>query len=243
MRVNALADAVAFTGDIQALMGKPAAASYARATSLLNALVILDPKNRQWQHAALNIRVKEAALLLASRDTAAAARLLAEARSKLSALVTEEPSSRAFTVTLAMSWRIEAQLRLATQANDAREAAARALELSGTLIEGARADHKAIGEFAQSCVSAGRIALAQSQPDLARQHWNRCLTVLAPRLPASNDWRALDPAAQALLLLGKPEEARPLVERLGRLGYHSIDPLAASTFDANFPPISPTKNQ
>jgi hypothetical protein len=80
-----------------------------------------------------------------------------------------------------------------------------------------------------SCVLAGRIALASAQPEVARRHWQRALEVLAPRLPASNDWRYLDPAAQALVLLDRVAEARPLIERLQRFGYQAIDPLASAT--------------
>ena len=99
-----------------------------------------------------------------------------------------------------------------------------------------------VGELAQSCVLAGRVALADDQPDVARRHWMRALEVLAPRLANSNDWRFLDPAAQALVLLGKTDEARPLIERLQRFGYHPIDPLAASILDLASLQVSSTKN-
>ena len=191
----------------------------------------------------MNIQIKQAALLLGRGETAAAAPLLADARDKLGALVKAEPSSSVFTATLAMAWRLEAQLRLATHAPDADIAATSALDLGGTLVNGAQADRKAVGDYAQSCVLAGRIALAQAQPDLARQHWNRCLEVLAPRLTESNDWRFLDPAAQCFLLLGRIEEARPLAARLQHLGYHSINPLVASMLDATSSPVSPTQNK
>jgi len=53
----------------------------------------------------------------------------------------------------------------------------------------------------------------------------------------------LDPAAQALVLLGKTTEARPLIERLRRFGYHPLDPLAASILDTPDPTGSSTKPQ
>lgn len=67
--------------------------------------------------------------------------------------------------------------------------------------------------------------------------------MLAPRVADSNDWRFLDPAAQALMLLGKTDEARPLIERLQRFGYHPLDPLAASTLDLASLPVTSTKNK
>jgi hypothetical protein len=51
-------------------------------------------------------------------------------------------------------------------------------------------------------------------------------------LSDSNDSRFLDPAAQAHLLRGDAAAARPLVARLGRIGYRAPDPLAASLLEA-----------
>ena len=242
-----LAQSVEFAAEIQALTGRraDALASYARAQPLVDTLVAQDPKNKQWQLARLNVRVRQAGLLLAEGDAPAATRILAETRDKLEALVKTEPSSRVFTATLAVAWRLDSRLRLAAQRPDASEAVARALDLGEILIKetAARDYDLAIFGFAQSCILAGRIALAQAQPDVARRHWNRALEVLAPRLADSNDWRFLDPAAQALVLLGKTEEARPLIERLHRFGYHPIDPLAASVLEAASPPVSSTHNQ
>ena len=67
----------------------------------------------------------------------------------------------------------------------------------------------------------GVIGAALAAPMLARHGWAQ-----------SNDWRLLDPAAQALVLSGKPEEARPIIERLRRFGYHAVDPLAASVLES-----------
>jgi tetratricopeptide (TPR) repeat protein len=169
--------------------------------------------------------------------------MLSETRDKLEALVKAEPSSRIFARLLAAAWWLEGRIRAATQRPDASDAVTHSIDLGETLIKEARVDNGMIGEFAQSCILAGRIALAQGQPDAARRHWNRALEVLAPRLAGSNDWRFLDPAAQALVLLGKTEEARPLIEQLQRFGYHSLDPLAASILDGASLPVSSTKNK
>jgi tetratricopeptide (TPR) repeat protein len=116
----------------------------------------------------------------------------------------------------------------------------RALELSESLIKESRANHRTVGEFAQCCLLAGRLAQARGQPAEAARHWQRALEVLTPRLPGSRDWRLLDPAAQSLVLLGRPDEARPWIEQLRRSGYHPLDPRAAETLGLPRPaPISP----
>jgi len=240
-----LGQGLALGADVLTVMGRraDAAAAYARAKPLLDTLVAQDPKNRQWLVAMLRIQNQQLALLLAEGDLPAAIRFLSESHDKLEVLVAAEPSSPVFTRLLAATWRLEGRIRMAAQHPNANDAVARALELGEALVKGARADNGTIGEFAQSSILAGRIALAQGQPDVARGHWNRALEVLAPRLGGSNDWHYLDPAAQALVLLGRTDEARPMIERLQRFGYHPLDPLAASILDASSQPVSSTKNK
>jgi serine/threonine-protein kinase len=232
-----------FVGNVQGLLGRRlnAANSYARAKALLDVLTTQDPRNRQWQVGFSSLRLQQAALLIADGDRAAATSTLIETRIKLEALVTAEPSSRVFPAILATWWRLEARIRLFDKRADALDAATRALELGAPLVVDARADNKAVGDYAQSCLLAGRIAFAQAQPDVARRHLNRGLEVLASRIATSRDWRLLDPAAQSLVLLGKTNDARPLIEQLRSFGYHSIDPLAASILEVAPSPASSAK--
>jgi hypothetical protein len=72
----------------------------------------------------------------------------------------------------------------------------------------------------------------RNEPDVAQQHGQLALALLVPRLAQTNDWRLLDPAAQAFVFLGRPAEAQPLVARLRGFGYHALDPLAASILEA-----------
>jgi hypothetical protein len=103
------------------------------------------------------------------------------------------------------------------------------VELGAHLVNDGRADNPAMGEYAFACILAGRIARDSVQFDTAQAHWRRVLTLVAPKLPESKNWRVLDPAAQALVLLNRAAEARPLIERLRGIGYQSTDPLARAT--------------
>jgi eukaryotic-like serine/threonine-protein kinase len=239
------ARSLAFTSTVQAVQGRlnDAADSNERATRLLETLVTEDPGNRQWQIIALNVQLQQIALLLSGGNVRVAAPLLTKIRAKLEPLVHAEPSSHVIAATLATTWRLEGQTRMMAGRDDAGEAVARAVNLGEPLMRDVRAANRVTAEFTQSCLLAGRLALAHSQPESARVHWNRILEMLSPRLVKTNDWRLLDPAAQALVLLGRPNEARPLVERLRRFGYHAVDPLAASTLDAAFSPASSNQNK
>ncbi len=224
-----LARSLVFAGDAEGVLGRPADAAmrYERADSLLNQLVRQDPKNRSWLISLLNVGLQRATLLAATRRWEEAAALLNDTRPKLEAVVQAEPSAQTFSRLLATAWRLEARLRLARRQVDASDAIARAIALGEPLITGSHPDERSLAELAQSCVLAGRVAAAAGRGDDARRDWQRALVLLSPHLPGSRDWRLLDPAAQALNLLGRDAEAQPLIEQLRRSGYHTLDPFAA----------------
>ncbi len=232
-----------FAGNVQALAGRrdAALADYAVAQPRFAALVAQDPQNRQWQLGALNLQLQQAALQLVSSDPTALATSLRSVREQLEGLAAAEPSSRVFTRLLAAAWRLEARMHLTGARADAHAALARALTLGEPLATRARADQADIADFAQSKLLAGRLALAAGDRPTAQAHWHRVLELLKPRLAGSTDWRLLDPAAQAFVLIGEPEKARPLIELLKSFGYKPMDPLAEATLGSDH--ASPTATQ
>jgi hypothetical protein len=94
-----------------------------------------------------------------------------------------------------------------------------------------------MGDFAQACVLAGRIAAARHDDTTARQYWNQALDIVAPMLTRSVSWRLLDPAAQAWTLLGRNDDASAAMQRLRAADYHPLDPIAAALL---YPENSPT---
>ncbi len=225
-----LADGFFLNGSVLGVAGRrvEAMAYFERALVMLDALVAQDPKNQQWLIATLQARLQQAAQRLAQSDVPAG---MDEVRAKLETMAAAEPSSRIFTTWVAVAWLLEARTRMKAQRPDALLAVNRAMELGELLLKEDRVSNLALGGLAQAHLLAGRIAAAQNQPDVAQRHWARALEVLAPRWTQSNDWRLLDPVAQALVLSGKTGEARPIIERLRRFGYHAIEPLAASVLE------------
>ena len=230
-----LADSKSFAAQSLTLLGRRAEAAllFAAAQSTMENVAAQDRKNQQWQLNMLTVRLHRATLSLGDGDTAAAASILDDTRTKIEALMAADPAVRMFTGRLATAWMLEARLRHATSRADALAAAERAIALDDQMIKEDRVDQWIFWDFAQASLLAGRINQAQGETETARRHFTRVIEVLAPRLVSSpNEWRYLDPVAQAFVLAGQADQARPLIERLRRFDYHPIDPLAASTLDA-----------
>lgn len=224
-----LAQSVAFSGTIQALRGYrlEASAAYARAEELLATLVARDSKNQEWQVESLHTQLARLTLMLADGGADTVTPVLAAIRTNLASLVQSEPSSPGFIRLLASAWRLESISHLiAHRIDEAESAIRRAVDLNERLIGDGRADFRVLAETAQLALLAGRIAAARGESESAQVSWRRVLEIIPGRADRSNDWRLLDPAAQALALLGRADEAGPLVVRLQYFGYHSLDPLA-----------------
>lgn len=236
------AEHLVFVGDVLVILGRGAEAldTYTRARETFDRLVAQDPANQEWLIGLSNVELREAALLLAGHNLEATNAIIVKVRPQLEKLAEQEPSSKVFIRFLANTWRLEAALRFHAHQQDAVDAAARSVAFGEKLIAESRADSWAIAEFAQSCILAGRIAEARNDHEAARRYWERGLEVLGPYLSQSSDWRFLDPAAQALSLSGRPEEAAPLQDRLKQFGYHSDDPLAAPILDVVAMPANST---
>ena len=229
-----LAEGLGFAGVVAGVTGQRAAAlTYLeRARTVMAPLLAQDPKNQQWQVAAAHLRSQQIVLQLAAGETDGPARELAAQRAQLEPLVATEPTSRMFSARLITTWMLEARLRHMLGRSDAADAAERAISIGESMIKEDRAD-KWWGrwDFAQASLLRGRLAAAANEPAVARQHYTRVVAVLSPLAANSNDWHVLDPLAQAYVLAGQPDAARPLIERLRRIGYHPVDPLAGSTLE------------
>jgi tRNA A-37 threonylcarbamoyl transferase component Bud32 len=219
---------------ILALQGKraEATAAFGRSHVKFAQLVALDPKNRQTEIQRVTAQVEELPLRLSADDQTGLDALLDETRGGLEKLLEAEPASRLCARMLAAVWRLKARRLETSRPGEALAAAAQAIERGEKIVSEGRADNAALGEAAQARILAGRLAAASGQLDAARAHWQLVVESLTPRLAATRDWRLLDPAAQALLLLGRRDEAEPLALQLRRFSYHPADFRVAAEFQS-----------
>lgn len=184
--------------------------------------------NHLWQSRLLDFRLEQLSLLLACGDLPPILPLQADTLAQSQALVARAPSSHAFSHLLAEAWVLESRLRRAQHRSDAPTAVAQAIAINDAFIARGQPDIPSLWTLGQARLLAGRLALADAQSAAARQHWQHIVTTLTPHAADSDQWRLLDPLAQAHLLLGDPTAAAPYLARLRALGYHPIDPEAAT---------------
>ena len=220
-----LGDAIALQSDVLFISGRrpEGMAQRKKANLIFSAIAAQDPANLDFQHASLNARIKDAILLRAIGDEAAAARLVRECRPVLEKLAASVATDRGVTATLAIAWRLEAQLRNTAGEAGSADAAARALTIGQSLVDQDRAGDIHRGEFANACVIAGIIAQRGGDSTEARRHWQAAVEAVQDRGMASRQWRLLDPAARALLL-GRTAAAREILDRLNAIGYQPFEP-------------------
>jgi len=162
------------------------------------------------------------ALELAEGEPAQALALLGRACRIMEPLVAKDPRNA--------DWRLQlgicrARTAAALEKLDlarARTEARAAVEILAPLLQG-EPDEPTRGQIAEAEVIRGRIAAALGDRAEAREAWQRALAVLAPCARPLTHWKVLSPWAQALLSLGRVDEARPAVEHLQRMGYRSAE--------------------
>ena len=228
-----LADSLGWQADVMAVTGRRTEARecLVRAQALMDALVKHDPAHRRWQLGAFYVTLKSILLAQAEGNLADAERALRDVRPRLEALFAEEPTDRTFAARLVMAWRLEAELHAALDRSDASSVANRAVELARRFNHDTAGDSRIIGEWALAGVTAGAVAHAAGQSDVAATHWQAALDVLSSRVAESKDWRLLDAAVRALLLSKRPGEAAAIISRLEAAGYRPLMP---------WPTVAPT---
>jgi serine/threonine protein kinase len=212
--------------DVYLATGQLAAAGerLRKARKLIDERVENDPSNRHWLAASLYSRLRGAILARRQGDPAAAAHILEEIRPQLEGVSAAEPTDRRFVQWLATAWRVEAQLRASSDLPAAAAAATRAVELGEKLRREGRATDADVGECATACEVAGDIAAQAGAGAAAKGDWQHAAEMLAPRLPATRDWRLLDPAARVAARMGRSDDARATISKLTQLGYVPLDP-------------------
>lgn len=215
-----LATARGFTAGLLAVAGDlPASRElYESGLPVFERLSAGDPDNAVWQYWLCAFHSSLGRLAVEEGEPRRAVESLRTALAIAEGLVSKDPSN--------VEWRHQlafTRSRLATalaeiDSRKAREEAQTALAelrelLAGQPIEATRS------LVAETEVVLGRIEADLGNPAAAQAAWERALAVLAPIPRPRTSWKLLDPEARALLALGRSAEARPIVERLHRMGY------------------------
>lgn len=222
------------------LVGREADAEEAlqRAAVLLRAFVDLDPENRQWRGAFLRNELGRCSHGLSKARPRVSLPIIQSLRLEIESLCRDESGFATFGRLLPSAYCQEAEsLLLAGQIEDCYEILEPvfASERSRTPEP---EDLRSRTDIARAHLLAGRAADLRGRHEDAQDHWRRVLSLVEPWIRASNDWRVLDPASEALLLLGRFDEAQSVKQRLHRLGYSSRDPFAAPVLAAASSPSS-----
>ncbi|MBI5690023.1 MAG: serine/threonine protein kinase [Verrucomicrobia bacterium] len=232
------ADALSFQAAVHAVTGKRAGAAAAldRAHSLLEDLVAKEPQNSRWKNALVVVHLRTALLALAERDSPRARESVAAARRAAAELAGQEKSELRFQYRLATALRIEAELQFAAGQSEAAATAREAADTGDHLLRRPGIEDEHRGERALAALLEGRLATAAGDPARARRHWQSAWDLVAPRVAESRDWRLLDPAARAALLLARPDDASSIRRRLEGLGYVPLEPWPAASSPFPAPP-------
>ena len=75
-------------------------------------------------------------------------------------------------------------------------------------------------------LARGRFLERKGDPSGAQQAWQRAEDLLAPLSEQTEDGRVLAPRAEALLRLGRNQDAEPILDRLDRQGFRSPELVA-----------------
>ncbi len=197
-----------------------AAAAMRRALAGYQQLSLVDPTNDVWKTGTAQVQIYLGRILFSLGSVERPRELFDAALVSLGELAEKDPGR----VTL-HRWRaraLNAKGRLWSSQGELAQAAS-------TLLQACRQYEKAAGlaledvllqnDLSWCLVGLGRAHAATGATAAARQAWTRAVEVIAPVTRIDDHSSLLDTHAQALLELGREEEARPLVEKLLARGW------------------------
>lgn len=225
-RRSDLAVAQGFVASLLAVMGegREARERYGLGLAAFEALAAGDPDNALHQRWLGAFHSAFGELLRMEGEAQAALAALARARSIFEGLLRKDPENPDFRLQLATSRQraaaaLAARGEIAAGARGRALAEARAAEEILAPLAGGTPEEPARGALASAAVTLGRIEAAAGNADRARAASERALALLAPCRRPLTYWKVLAPWAEAQIALGRPEEARPALAELERMGF------------------------
>jgi tetratricopeptide (TPR) repeat protein len=219
-----IADAI--LGRTLAMCGmEKAAIKYVReAVTLGKALVAFDAAQTLWREDLGSYSQLLGGLLRQGGELEEADRLTADAVRILDELVATDKTNARWARGLASAQVEAARVRIARHDYAAAE---QLLDRARATIKAARAttpaDVNLIVLAAEANIGAGDLAARRPEPTAGDQYWRQARDLLAPIAMRGNDPYVLAPSASASLLLNDTGAARPMLQKLGAMGYRTPD--------------------
>jgi serine/threonine-protein kinase len=221
-----LAVAHELVGTLLYTRGEAAAAldSIRAARTVYQELADTDPTRVEWRE-----RLTENSQLigyahLEAGNPDAALPLFREAQAILEKLLEGDPSRVTWLARLAHNHQLIGGLHYAAgELSDAEASMVAAVGLQERVIAASGADPKPRNALSFARVQLGDVYARGGDRERARAEWARAVEIIAPVTAESDEQMYVDTEAQALLRLGRLEEARPLVEDLIARGWNAED--------------------
>lgn len=185
---------------------------------IMRDLAGIDPGNTSWRQELGVGHATVARVLRARGDLAGARKELREEEAILRGLLRMKPSNASWKRGLGANLLAQASaLFLGGETGEAAVLLAAAGPLVSDAAEKAPGDQQAQRFLGQFLLLRGRVAQGQGNRESAREDIERAAAVLSPLVERSKDVLFVVPYAQALVLLGRKDEALPLVaDAVGR---------------------------
>jgi len=205
-----------------------AAAEHAdTARKIMVELVAQDADNRRWRRELAFDRLRTASVL---EERGAFKPALSECRQAveiLEGLVKEEPSDARWQIDHADALRWLGTMLLRTgRPEEAIQVLDHARSTLLTQLNHRPDDRQAARLEGLVFLVLGQVELARGSLSAAEDSWSHAAGVLKSLVADSRDHSVLDPWARTLIYLGRPEEARPVLDTLWSLGYRNPDLVA-----------------
>ena len=187
---------------------------------LVEALVALDPLNASWRSELATGHGVTSAILVAQGSLDAALSEAASGSRLLKEQAVNDPKNPALARELGISHLALGRIHfLKRDLKSAAEEIAAAGALLEPLLAASPKDSQNRRRVAQTKILDGRIREARGDGGAARKLWGEAVEILEPIAKGSADTMFTLPFAQALALLGRTDEARPIVDRMVKAGF------------------------
>jgi tetratricopeptide (TPR) repeat protein len=212
-------------GRIQHHLGRAeeSLAEHRQYRDLMQSLVAHDPVNAEWRRDLGVAHLSVAVQLIALDRAAAALASASSARALLSALVTSDDANADWRRALAWAENVTAAAELARRNYTAAFGAVRRGQGILEPLKHGAADPTAARHRAENYLLEGAVLEALGQQARAQAAWANALAAIEPATLQSTRADLIWPRAQALVRLGRREEARPIFAELASQEFRPVE--------------------